>query len=97
MTSLNASTSAVNAIQQVNNLTIVGGVPLFGVSILFFCWIIIYMRSRNTGPKEAIAVASFFTSIVGIALQFLGLLTEQILGIVIALAILSMIPLFNRR
>jgi len=96
MVTLNATTSPVDALQTVNDLTIVNGIPLLSMSILFFIWFIIYYRSKGNDPRGALAAATFFTSIIGILLSFLGLVPDQITGLLIAGAILSIIPLINR-
>lgn len=99
MVQLNMTTSPSNALQTINNLTIVNGVPLFALTILFFIWIIIFMRTKEKSVRHAIAGASFFTSIIGIIFAFLGLFpngSDIYVGMLVGIAILSFIPLTNK-
>lgn len=96
MVYLNATTSPTNALQTINNLTYINGIPLLSVSILIFIWFIIYIRTPTRDVKSNVAAATFFTTIIAIAFRFLGLLPDQTLSFTIAIGLLSLIPLFNR-
>lgn len=96
MVYLNVTTSPANALQVVNNLTIVEGIPLLSTTILVFIWFIVYYRSKERNPWGSVSVASFFTCIIGFMLAFLGLVPDVMVGVLIAVSVLSIIPLINR-
>lgn len=93
----NVTTSPVDALQTVNNLLVVKGIPLFSVSLVVLLWIIVYMRSSaREGARVGLASASFFSALIGSFLVYLGLLPDISLMVLVGLSLLSLIPLINR-
>jgi uncharacterized membrane protein YfcA len=96
MVTLNATTSPVNALQTINNLTVVNGYALLSLGVLAFVWWIAYTRSKNRDQRGAIAAATFFTSLVAIGMTMLGLLPDEIIAGFIALTLISIYFLMER-
>lgn len=91
------ATSPIHGLQIINDMTVVSGIPLLAVGILTMIWLIIYYRTKTfEGARTSIAAASFFSSIIGIGLAVLDLLPDGSLMVMIAISILSMVPLLNR-
>lgn len=98
MVTPNATTSPVNAIQTVNNLTAINGIPLMAVSFLVVIWLVVFFRAKNVeGTRTAIAAASFLTAIISILFGVLGLIPDQVLFTCIGLGVIGVIPLFTNR
>lgn len=98
MVYINVTTSPVNALQTVNDLTIVYGAHMFADTVLIIVWLIVFTRTKAyEGTRANIAVASFFTTLMALPLAFLGLLSDVELGVLIALTALSLIPLITNR
>lgn len=96
MVQINVTTSPVDALQTVNDLTMVNGIQLLGTGILVFVWWIAYSRSKDRDQRGAIASATFFTSLVGIAMTMVGLLSDEIVGALIALTLISIYFILER-
>lgn len=59
---------------------------LFGVTILFGLWILIYFRNRTyASARDAVATASFITFLAAVLLRVLGAIDDVYLGIVFVL------------
>jgi len=93
----NVTTSPVDALQTVNDLLVVKGVPLFSVTVVVLLWVVVYLRSSaREGARVGLASASFFSALVGSFFVYLGLLPDISLMVVVALSLVSLIPLINR-
>lgn len=98
MVFLNITTSPIDAVQTVNDLTIINGVPLLSVSILTMIVLIVFFRSKGQeGVWRALAAASWFGTVIGLGLAYVDLLPDQILMFMIAISIGSMVGLFWKR
>lgn len=90
-------TGVIEAIQCVNNYTVINGQPLFSIGIVVAVWLILYFRNKDTeGTRNSIVTASFITLLVAIILSFIGILYDFSLGLVIVLCLAGIAPVVNR-
>lgn len=101
------NTCTANSVGQsiacIVNMTNIGGIPMFGITILTLLWLLIFFRNKSTeGTKNSIAATTFFVAIIGILMSILGRLSgvdmfnDVALGILLVITVISMIPLINR-
>lgn len=67
---------------------------LFGAMILLMVWIIIFIRLKMYSTESAMVAASFITALLAVFLFIMGLITQQVLMVVIILFAIMLILRF---
>lgn len=84
-------------LQYVNDVTTLGPVGLFGISILVMVGLISFLATKSFSFDRAFVYSTFFSLIVGIFLRFLELIPDGVLAFVLVLFIIAVIILFRER
>ena len=89
------ATTFTKQLDYVNNLTDVGAGGVLGLVIMLVFGGALFGIMKSFSFDKALSVAMFVTSILGIFLRILGLITDNILYISIILLVISLFMLWK--
>jgi len=92
--SLNDS-SIIGMLQKINSFTDVGFGGVLGIFLLIVIGGVLFLMMKSYGNERALSVTMLITSIIGLLLRLMGLITDFVFYVCIVLFVVGVILLFR--
>jgi len=87
--------SLVGMLRHINSFTDVGQGGILGIFILVVVGGVLYLMMKNYGNEKSLSVTMFVTSIIGLFLRLLGLISDYVFYICVILFVVGVIFLLK--
>ena len=87
--------SLVGMLQKINSFTDVGQGGILGIFILLVVGGVLYLMMKGYGNEKSLSVTMFITSIIGLFLRLMGLISDYVFYICVILFVVGIIFLLK--
>jgi len=87
--------SLVGMLQKINSFTDVGQGGILGIFILLVVGGVLYLMMKGYGNEKSLSVTMFITSILGLFLRLMGLISDYVFYICVILFVVGIIFLLK--
>ena len=90
-----SDSTLVGMLQKINSFTDVGFGGILGIFILIVVGGVLYLMMKGYGNEKSLSVTMFITSIIGLLLRLLGLISDYVFYICVILFVVGIIFLLK--
>ena len=90
-----SDSTLVGMLQKINSFTDVGQGGILGIFILIVVGGVLYLMMKGYGNEKSLAVTMFVTSIIGLLLRLLGLISDYVFYICVILFVVGIVFLLK--